>query len=95
MRTVENGILQANKDTIEKLHIEHPKGVDIKMDMILHGPTKNVNPIKYEEITSDLIKKMAIKVKGTSGPLNMDADQWFSILGSSVFGQQSVTWLKR
>ena len=32
---------------------------------------------------------MSTRVKGTAGPSNMDADQWFHILGSSAFGQQS------
>ena len=84
-----NGILEINEDTIEKLNQKHPMGQDTQLDMILHGPIKDVNPVIYEEITSDLIKKMATRVKGTAGPSNMDADQWFHILGSFAFGQQS------
>ena len=84
-----NGILEINRDTIEKLHPKHPKGQDTQLDMILHGPIKDVNPVIYEEITSDLIKNMASRVKGTAGPSKMDADQWFHVLGSSAFGQRS------
>ena len=84
-----NGIHEINDGTIEKLLLKHPKGQDTQLDMILQGPIKAVNPVIYEEITSDLIKKMATRVKGTAGPSNMDADQWFHILGSSAFGQQS------
>ena len=68
---------------------KHPRGQDTQEDMILKGPIKEVNPVIYEEITSELIRKMASRVKGTAGPSNMDANQWFHILGSSAFGQQS------
>ena len=84
-----NGILEINEETIDKLNQKHPIGQDTQEDMILHGPIKDVNPVIYEEITSELIRKMASRVKGTAGPSNMDADQWFHILGSSAFGQQS------
>ena len=84
-----NGILEINHDTIEKLNQKHPRGQDTQIEMILHGPIKEINPVIYEEITSELIRKMASRVKGTAGPSNMDADQWFHILGFSAFGQQS------
>ena len=84
-----NGILEINHDTIGSLNQKHPRGQDTQEDMILKGPIKEVKPVIYEEITSEMIRKMASRVKGTAGPSNMDADQWFHILGSSAFGQQS------
>ena len=61
MKVLENtngtGILPINNDTTNMLNDKHPKGEDDKKDMILQGPLKFIDPIIFEELTPDLIKK--------------------------------------
>ena len=81
------GILPINNDTIKMLNDKHPKGEDEQQDMILKGPIKYIDPIIFEELTPDLIKKTAFHLNGSAGPSNLDSDQWRAILGSSKYGQ--------
>ena len=94
MKVLENsngtGILPINNDTIQMLNDKHPKGEDEQQDMILMGPIKHIDPIIFEELTPDLIKKTAFHLNGSAGPSNLDSDQWRAILGSSKYGQTGL-----
>ena len=78
MKVLENsngtGILPINNDTIQMLNDKHPKGEDEQQDMILMGPIKHIDPIIFEELTPDLIKKTAFHLNGSAGPSNLDSD---------------------
>ena len=94
MKVLENsngsGILPIDNDTIKMLDEKHPNAEGLKQEMILQGPVKHVDPIIYEELTPDLIKKTAFHLNGSAGPSNLDSDQWRSILGSSKYGQTGL-----
>ena len=45
-----------------------------------------MHPILYNDIDQELIKKAAIRIKGSAGPKGLDADGWRRIIVSSCFG---------
>ena len=53
--------------------------------MLLNEPLvsgKVFDPIIFEEVTPDLIQKVAIKTKGAAGPSLFTADDWRRMLGT-------------
>ena len=57
--------------------------------MMLHGPFIHVNEIIFDGINADLVRKCAIRTKGSHGSLGLDADSWSQILYNSTFGNAS------
>ena len=54
--------------------------------MMLHGPFNHVNEIIFDGINTDLVRKCAIRAKGSHGPSGLDAIFWSKILCNSTFG---------
>ena len=46
--------------------------------------------IVFDEITEDMIQKIAIRTKGAAGPSKFDADDWRRILGTNAFDNHSL-----
>ena len=42
-----NGVSPLNKDTLSKLNLKHPKGKTASQDILLNGPLKNIDPVKF------------------------------------------------
>ena len=75
------------------LHDKHPVAEPLHEQMLLNEPLvpgKVFDPIIFEEITSDLIQKIAIKTKGAAGPSLFTADDWRRMLGSKLFGNEGM-----
>ena len=68
------GILPMTEETIKQLHEKHPKGESKKPEMILEGPMEEVNPVIFEEINAELVKTIALKMKGAAGPSGFDSE---------------------
>ena len=51
---------------------------------------ESIHLIKYENINADAVCKAALKTKGGSGLLGMDADGWKRILTSRQFAESST-----
>jgi hypothetical protein len=79
------GLLQMNNDTIRQLDEKHPDAEHMHEDLLIRGDKPEVNPIIFDSIDAELIKKMALKTNGAAGPSNLDADNWKHILGSKSF----------
>ena len=82
------GILPMNDDTLELLKEKHPDGDDMFDEMLLKGPREYVDPIIFESIDADLIARLALNTKGSSGPSKFDADDWKRILVTKLFGTE-------
>ena len=80
------GILPLHDETMQFLRQKHPFANPLNEIMILHGPIRMMEPIIYDTINADLIKKCALKTKGAAGPSGFDADFWRRIASSSIFG---------
>ena len=85
-----NGILPLNEETIRQLREKHPTSKEASSDILLRDKPTKVHPVRYEEITPDLIRQSALKTKGGSGPSGLDGDGWKRVLTSNSFGQNSV-----
>ena len=70
--------------------LNHPQAAPKYDDLLLQGPILKVDPILYESITPDLIRKCALKTKGAAGPSCLDGDDWRKILGSNIYGSEGV-----
>ena len=46
--------------------------------------------IVFDEITEDMIQKIAIRTKGAAGPSEFDVDDWRRILGTNAFDNHSL-----
>ena len=50
---------------------------------------KNKKGLIFDEVNADLVRKSAIRTKGSHGPSGLDADFWSKILCNSIFGNAS------
>ena len=50
---------------------------------------KNQKSIIFDGVHADLVRKCAIRTKGSHGPSGLDADFWSKILCNSIFGNGS------
>ena len=54
--------------------------------MLLHGPAQQTHPVIFDDINGDLVRKIAMKMKGAAGPSCFDSEDWKTILTSRQFG---------
>ena len=76
----ENAKIPISKQTIDLLKEKHPVGASKYDDLLLHGLEKSYEEYAYEEINGTLIYKIARKIKGATGPSNLNANGWRRIL---------------
>ena len=69
---------------------KHPKSKNTNNNILLTGVPIDVHPIMCPGIDDEMIRKTAIKTKGGSVPLAMDADGWRKKLCSNNFGNANV-----
>ena len=88
-KTSNKGILPINDETIKQLHEKHPVGEQLHQEMLLNGPVKDIHPIIFEDLNSELVRKVAMKMKGAAGPSCFDSVDWKTVLVSRQFGSSS------
>ena len=69
-----NGILPLSGKTLQRLGLKHPEAKQAHNETMLQDPKKQIHSIVYEDTNQDLVKKEAIKTKGGSGLLGLDAE---------------------
>ena len=74
---------------IKLLRQKHPDAKPSSDTMMLHGPFSHVNEIILDGVNADLVKKCAIRTKGSHGTSGLDANFWSKILCNSTFGNAS------
>ena len=72
---------------IKELLTKHPEGEPVCQ--VLNQPC-----VIYDDITSDSIMKTARRTNGSAGPSHYDADDWRTILGSSLYGTEAEDFIK-
>ena len=75
-----NGALPLSADVIRTLRQKHPDAKPSIDTMMLHGPFNHVNEIIFDGIKTDLVRKCAIRTKGSHRPSGQDGDFWSKIL---------------
>lgn len=61
------------KSVLQKLH---PPAAFASKDILLQGEFTHVNPVIFDELTADAIRKAALRTKGAAGVSGGDATQW-------------------
>ena len=70
--------------------ISHPQGREVDPDIVLPQTSVPPQPVIYEEITSELVEKIAKKMKGSGGPSLIDSDSWKHFLCSRIYKRASA-----
>ena len=78
-----------NTDILSKLFQKHSKGKTASQDILLNGPLENTQPIKFQSIDEEMIRKAAITTKRGPSPSGMDANSWRRNLPSNNFKTSS------
>ena len=60
--------------------------MDYDDTLVLNGPIGYTNSIIFDSIDANMIRKIAFRMKGSAGPSALDAEQWWRILGTKLFG---------
>lgn len=71
--------------TVNSLIQKHPTKHPANSDALLKGEAERIHPIKFASIDEELIRKVAMKTKGGSGPSGLDAEGWRRLLVSNNF----------
>ena len=78
----QRGLLQINKETIEKLNEKHPAGTRATQEALLSGEIEAPHPVIFSSINQEMVRKTAMEIKGAPGPSGMDAGTWRMLLTS-------------
>lgn len=81
------GVQQLSPDVITTLKKLHPAPEPAKPSTLMKGIPPSVNPIIFDGITDDLIRKSALRTNGSAGVSSGDAVHWRRLLFS--FGDAS------
>ena len=65
----------------------------MKPEMRLLGPVNEVNPVLFDDINANLVKKVALKMRGAAGPSCFDANDWRGVLVSMAAVQTTYVQL--
>ena len=60
--------------TLSLLKQKHPTSSELNEEVLLRGEKPSVHPVVFEDIDETMIKDVALKTKGGSGPSGLDAD---------------------
>ena len=55
-------------------------------EVLLGGEKPSIYPVVFEDIDESMVKEAALKTKGGSGPLGLDAGGWRKIFMSKSYG---------
>ena len=84
-----SGVLPLSADVTKNLCQKHPDAKPSNDTMMWHGPFNQLNEIIFDGINADLMRKYAIRTKGSHGPSGLDAKSWSKILCNSTCGNAS------
>ena len=85
------GVLPLTDNIMSQLREKHPPPQPAKMGSLLFGPVVDDYPESiYNGIDGEMIRKAALKTKGSGGPSNIDANGFRRILACKSFKQSSV-----
>ena len=61
---ISNRILPLSNETLQILSLKYPEAQQAHHETILQGPKKQIHSIVFEDIDEDLVKKVAMQIKG-------------------------------
>ena len=70
------GIHSLSPQVLSLLQQKHPHAEPLDPQMKISGCLEDINPVRFEGITGDIIRQSALHTRGAAGPSGADADQW-------------------
>jgi hypothetical protein len=70
------GVQQLSNEVKAVLQKLHPPAASASKDVLFQGEFTETNPVIFDEITADAIRKAALRTKGAAGVSGGDAAQW-------------------
>ena len=55
---------------------KHPKAKPVLSEALVQSPYEPVHPVRFEALTADLLKNVALHAHGSAGPSGLDSDCW-------------------
>ena len=66
-------VLASDAQTLSRLVQKYWTGKKAPDNILLHGPLLNIHPVRFWLIDEEMVRKVAVKIKGGSGLSRMDA----------------------
>ena len=85
----DNGILKVDDNIMNELKLKHPEPAETKEECLLYGPINKTPNSYFDEIDEQMIAKATRLTKGSSGPSQLDAEQYRHIILSTKFKKES------
>ena len=76
------GVMELTPEVRSALQAKHPKAQPAHPEALLHGELPTINPILFESITSDTVRRSALATQGSAGPSMADSYIWRRMLVS-------------
>ena len=67
------GVLELTPEVRSALQAKHPKAQPAHPKALLHGELPKINPILFESITGDTVRRSALATQGSAGPSMADS----------------------
>ena len=83
-------VLSLTDDVVKQLREKHPDAQRAKLGSLLFGPVEDILDSVYEGIKGELVRKAALKTKGSGGPLGVDVYGFKRILACKSFKKSSI-----
>jgi len=83
------GVHKLTRKIKSMLQDKHPAAVIPNAEVLLPITSPEAQSVIFEEICAEKVEKAALKVKGSGGPTQLDADGWKHILCSKAYGKLS------
>ena len=79
------GILPLSDDAMEQLKEKHPEPQGVQLGSLLFGNIEDVSDTLYHETNGGTVRDAALRIKGSCGPSNVDANGFRRILTCKSF----------
>ena len=76
------GVLDLTPEVQAALKKKHPQAIPANLDVLIEGEVPTVNPILFENLTGDIVRKTALATQGAAGPSMGDGYVWRCMLVS-------------
>ena len=71
------GVMSINEDTKKQMRDKHPKSEPMSLDVLLTGEIpESIHPVFYSELNGELVKKCALRTKGSAGVSQQEDVLW-------------------
>ena len=84
-----DGLLAITEETKKLLEEKHPEPSE-REGLRFRGEFRRPNPVIYECINGEMIRKKANSTKGSAGPSGLDAEGWRTILSVAKFNNKAA-----